>query len=88
MTNNYIIAFSSFYKAAYAQEKLSEGGIRTIERRLPPEVLHTCGYALTLKTDSQKIRNAVSILEKSEITHRGIFIEHEENGKTIYKRVV
>ena len=87
MTEDYLIAFSSFYKAAYAQEKLSEAGIKTIAKRLPPEVINSCGYALTLKTGPDQINNANRVLQSSDISHKGIFLISEVNGKTLYRKV-
>lgn len=68
----YVLAFSSFYKAAYAQEKLNEYRIRSTLKKLPPELMSSCGYCLYLKTDS--IEKIKSILSKSNIETRGIFV--------------
>ena len=87
MTDNYIIAFSSFYKAAYAQEKLSDARIKTVAKRLPTDVMRSCGYALYLNASSMQIQNVISVLEQSEIGHRGIYIVDEKEGKTLYKRI-
>lgn len=87
MTDEYLIAFSSFYKASYAQEKLAEAGIRTTAKRLPPEVVHSCGYALTFRGTPQTAENAVQILENNEIGHKGVFILTERNGKPVYNRI-
>ena len=87
MTDEYLIAFSSFYKAAYAQEKLAEAGIRTIAKRLPPEVIHSCGYALYLKASNMLIEHVISILELNEIGHRGIFIVNDQNSRNAYNRI-
>ena len=37
MEKEYIIAFSSFYKAAYAQDMLEEAGVKSTLRKLPTE---------------------------------------------------
>lgn len=87
MTDEYLIAFSSFYKAAYAQEKLAEAGIKTIAKRLPPEVIHSCGYALIFRETPGTVEHAVNTLDDSEIGHRGIFIITEKNGKPAYSRI-
>ena len=50
MKKLYIISFSSFYKAAYARDKLSENGFRASVRRLPPELVKSCGYGIYIKT--------------------------------------
>ncbi|MEG1585204.1 MAG: DUF3343 domain-containing protein [Anaerovorax sp.] len=67
----YIIAFSSFYKAIYAQEKLQEYEIRSTLKKLPPELMRSCGYGLYLKTDA--IQRVANVLHKSNIDTRGIY---------------
>lgn len=49
--NEYLISLSSFYKAAYGQEILTEAGIRTVLKRTPPNLVGSCGYALAVQTD-------------------------------------
>lgn len=69
--NEYAIAFSSFYKAIYAQERLMENHIRSTLKKLPPEYLGSCGYGLYLKTDS--IQRVSEILNKNKIDTNGVF---------------
>jgi hypothetical protein len=61
----YLIAFSSFYKAIYAQEKLQERRIRVTVKKLPPELIKSCGYALYMKTDS--IQNVLTALDGAHL---------------------
>ena len=86
MKKEYILAFSSFYKAAYAQEKLAERGIRSTVKKLPPELMRSCGYALYLYTAS--IENAAAILNDWEIDFRGVYEVISSNGKITYQRVL
>lgn len=38
MNQEYVISFSSFYKAAYAQDMLEEAGIASTLKKLPTEL--------------------------------------------------
>ena len=77
--NEYVIAFSSFYRAVYAQEKLQENKLRSTLKKLPPNLLKTCGYAVYLKTNS--INAALDILERNQIIARGVYLIEVENGE-------
>jgi hypothetical protein len=83
--NEYVIAFSSFYRAVYAKEKLEEYKIGAILKKIPPNLLKTCGYAVHLKTDS--IRNALELLEKNQIVARGVYLVEHENGTLNYRQI-
>lgn len=85
MTKEYIIAFSSFYKAIYAQEKLQERMMRSTLKKLPPELIKSCGYALHLRIDS--IQSVLKVLEDSQIATRGIFMVDNSSGKINYRRI-
>ena len=85
MTKEYIIAFSSFYKAAYAQEKLQEKRVDATLKKLPPELIKSCGYALYLRSDS--IQSVLKLLEDCQITTKGVFSVDTSSGKTNYKRI-
>ena len=71
MEKEYLLSFSSFYKAAYAQEVLEEEGIRSSLRRLPAELIHSCGTGLYLRTGS--IQQVVDVFVGRQIVPRGIF---------------
>ncbi len=83
--DEYVIAFSSFYRAVYAQEKLQENKIRSTLKKLPPDLLKTCGYAIYLKTNS--IHNAIDILDNSQIIARGVYMIAYEDGKINYEQI-
>lgn len=83
--NEYVIAFSSFYRAVYAQEKLQENRIGSTLKKIPPNLLSTCGYAVHLKTDS--IDHAMNILEDNQIIARGIYLIEYLEGSISYKQI-
>jgi len=83
--NEYVIAFSSFYRAVYAKEKLEEYKFGATLKKIPPDLLKTCGYAVHLKTDS--IRNALELLEKNQIIARGVYLIEHENGTLNYRQI-
>lgn len=83
--NEYVIAFSSFYRAAYAQEKLQENSIGSAVKKIPPNLLRTCGYAVHLKTNN--IRAAMDILEQNQIMARGVYLIEYDNGRINYRQI-
>lgn len=85
MKKNYILAFSSFYKSAYAQEKLAEKGIRSKVKKLPPEIMGTCGYALYLVSPS--IQTVIDILNEKEISSQGVYLIEDEGGRILYRKI-
>lgn len=78
MEKEYIIAFSSFYKAAYAHDMLEEAGINASMRKLPTELIRSCGTGLYLRTSD--IGEARQVLENRGISLRGIY-EIDNHGK-------
>ena len=77
--NEYIIAFSSFYKAAYAEEVLLEKGIQTSLRKLPIEIAKSCSTGLFYKGDDiEKVKN---VFEEKDIHVRGIFMVQKTPGE-------
>lgn len=83
--NEYVIAFPSFYRAVYAQEKLQENRIGSAVKKIPPNLLKTCGYAVHLKTNN--IRAAIDILEQNQIMARGVYLIEYDNGKINYRQI-
>lgn len=87
MEKEYIIAFSSFYKAAYAHDLLEEAGIAAELRKLPTELIRSCGTGLYLKTSD--IRRTQDVFERSRISARGIYeIKNKEQGSRKYVKVI
>lgn len=86
MEKEYIISFSSFYKAAYAQEMLEASGIRASLRKLPTELIHSCGTGLYLRTDS--IQKAGAVFQNRQIVPRGIYeIRGQSRGTREYVKL-
>ncbi len=86
MDKEYILSFSSFYKAAYARDVLGQYGIRSTLRRLPPEVAHSCSTGVYLRTDS--IQKVYEILESRQISLKGGYrISLNEENRPVYHRV-
>ena len=86
MEKEYIISFSSFYKAAYAQEILADAGIGASLRKLPNELVRSCGTGLYLRSDS--IQHITEVFELRQIVPRGVFeIRGRGRGSREYIRV-
>lgn len=83
--SEYMIAFSSFYKAVYAQEKAQEKNVWATLKKTPPGILKSCGYALYFKTDD--VRGLVEFLDQSLIDNRGVYRIAREAGETTYQPV-
>lgn len=84
----YLIAFSSYYKAAYAQETLMGYKIRTSLRKVPPGLLHSCGYGITIRTDgTEGLKQALRLLNERDIRNQGVFAVGKEQGKAVYDRI-
>lgn len=86
MEQEYILSFSSFYKAAYAQDMLEESGIRSTMKKLPTELIRSCGTGLYLRSDS--IEAVAEVLERKQIVPLGIFkVKREGKNKKSFIRV-
>ena len=82
----FILSFSSFYKAAYAQGMLEESGIGSTLKKLPPELVRSCGTGLYLRTDS--IQPVKEVLDEKQISTRGIYqIQRDGNRGKKYVRM-
>ena len=83
--NEYVIAFSSFYRAVYAQDKLQEKSIRSTLKKIPPDLLKSCCYAVYLKINS--IHTALDVLEKNQIMARGVYMIEYTDGRINYRQI-
>ena len=82
----FILSFSSFYKAAYAQDMLEESGSGSTLKKLPPELVRSCGTGLYLRTDS--IQPVKEVLDEKQISTRGIYqIQRDGNRGKKYVRM-
>lgn len=81
----YLISFSSFYKAAYAQDVLSEAGISSTLRKLPTELMRSCSSGLYLRSgDIDNVRNA---LNSRNIISTGVYKIVKSNNKKEYVKI-
>ncbi|MBN7772715.1 DUF3343 domain-containing protein [Clostridium aminobutyricum] len=85
MINEYLITFSSFYKAKYAQEKIVELGIRCTVKKAPPELVKSCAYAIYLRTND--ITKLQGIFDGQILEPKGIFLIDMSSGTLQYKRI-
>ncbi|QIB69726.1 DUF3343 domain-containing protein [Aminipila butyrica] len=85
MKNEYLLTFSSFYKAKYAQEKITELGIRSTVKRAPSEIVTSCGYAVYVKTED--ISQVLRIFDGEILTVKSIFLIDYSTGTTQYRRL-
>ena len=83
--NEYMIVFSSFYKAAYAQEKLGEAGLRATLKKIPPDLMHSCGYALYMGEKS--LKRAMDVLKQNNIDWRSVYYGEKGKEKTEYRQL-
>ena len=83
MNQEYVISFSSFYKAAYAQE---EAGIASTLKKLPTELVRSCSTGLYLRTDD--IQRVKAVLSGKQIAPGGIYlIRRSADGQKGYGKV-
>lgn len=86
MEKEYLLAFSSFYKAAYAKDVLEENGLSSSLRKLPPQIAHSCSTGVYLRIDS--IERVQNVLKDHEITAKGFYeIRRGLKGNKTYVRV-
>lgn len=85
MNKEYLITFSSFYQARYAQEKIMKLGIRCTIKRAPSELAKSCGYAVYLKTDS--IGKVFSLFDGETLSAKGAFVIDNSSGAIQYRRI-
>ena len=82
---DYLLTFSSFYKAMYARDKLMEQGIGTQLRRVPTQLLRSCGQALYLT--GQDLQRVLAVLAQSQIDTKGIFMVTHGGSSPAYRRI-
>lgn len=82
---DYILTFSSSYKALYARDKLRENGIFGQIRKTPAELFRTCGQSLLLQ--GYALNEIFLVLEQSQIETRGAFQVIRNGEKAEYRRI-
>lgn len=86
MEQEYILSFSSFYKAAYAEDMLEENGIHSTMKKLPAELVRSCGTGLYLRSDD--IDEVLKVLDNKQIMPTGVFrIKREGKNRKSYIRI-
>ena len=86
MEKEYLLSFSSFYKAAYAKDVLEEHGLSSSLRKLPPQVAHSCSTGVYLRTDS--LERVQHVLKDHELAVKGFYeIQKGVQGTRTYVRV-
>lgn len=85
MEKEYLLSFSSFYKAAYAKDVLEEYGLRSSLRKLPPQIAHSCSTGVYLRIDS--IERVQQVLKDHEIVPRGYYEIQRDRGTKTYVRM-
>ena len=85
MEKEYLLSFSSFYKAAYAKDVLEEHGLSSSLRRLPPQVAHSCSTGVYLRIDS--IDRVQQVLKDHEIVTKGCYEIRRNGAEKAYIRV-
>ena len=86
MEQEYILSFSSFYKAAYAEDMLEENGIHSTMKKLPAELVRSCGTGLYLRSDD--IDEVLRVLDNKQIMPTGVFrIKREGKNRKSYIRI-
>ena len=86
MIKEYILSFSSFYKAAYAQDMLEHEGIHSTLKKLPTELVRSCSTGLYLRTSSME--PVYRVLSEKGIICGGVFeIGHTPENKRTYTKI-
>ena len=85
MEKEYLLSFSSFYKAAYAKDVLEQNGLLSSLRKLPPQIAHSCSTGVYLRIDS--IARVQKVLRDQEITAKGYYEIRRDGSNRTYVRV-
>ena len=85
MEKEYLISFSSFYKAAYAKDVLEQHGLQSSLRKLPPQIAHSCSTGIYLRIDS--VERVQQVLKDYEIATKGCYEIQRSGGQKVYRRV-
>ncbi len=68
---NFIISFSSFYKAAYAKDVLRGKGINSTLGKLPTSLAKSCSSGLYFQGENKD--EVLKILQNNNIANKGVF---------------
>lgn len=86
MEKEYLLSFSSFYKAAYAKDVLEQVGLSSSLRKLPTQIAHSCSTGVYLRSDS--IERVQQVLREHDIVVKGFYeVRRGVQGTKTYVRV-
>ena len=85
MEQEFILFFSSFFKAAYARDVLEENGLHSTLRKLPPQVAHSCSTGVYLRIDS--IERVRRVLDERQIAIKAAYRISRISGVKTYEQV-
>ncbi len=83
--SEYLMAFTSFYKAMYAKDRLRSHGITVVPQRVPAGVFRTCSQGLHVSHCD--IHEILHILETGQAAPKRVYEIRFENGKKEYKEI-
>lgn len=81
----YLLTFSSFYKAMYGKDKLKEQGIGSRLERVPTQLLRSCGQALYIT--GQDLQKVLAVLAESHIDIKGVYQVISRDNKPEYHQI-
>lgn len=81
----YLLTFSSFYKAMYARDKLAERGITARIQRAPAQLLRSCGQALYVS--DCELQQILAILSENQINTKGIYEKADTEQRPEYRQI-
>ena len=83
MKKEYLLTFSSYYKARYAQDKLHANGIKSNVKRAPTGLMTSCGYAIYVTTDD--LPAVLNVFDGEILNYKNIFVldSSSEEGKYV-----
>lgn len=80
-----LLTFSSYYKAMYARDKLTERGMTVQLQRAPTHLLQSCGQALYL--EACEPGQILAALSENQIEARGIYERTGTEEKPEYRQI-
>lgn len=84
-SNEYLLTFTSVYKAMHAGDQLRRYGIVSAVERIPAGLSQSCGHGLHVKRED--LRRTLGILNESGIHPRKVFEILLVHGRKEYKQV-
>lgn len=83
--NEYLLTFTSVYKAMHAREQLQIYGIVSSVQRTPAGLSQSCGHGLHVKEED--IRRILGILKECDIYPRKVFRIFSVRGRQEYSQI-